>query len=290
METPTIVELPIEQLFISKGNVRTLQIESEELIPSIIQEGKIIKPLDVYPAGDNFAAIDGQRRLLALQKILNDQPELKDKFSLVPCIVHYDIHNDEEALEFSFINSILGRDTPPLDKARAARLLIEKYGSQQQVCKRFGFKKSTLSELDSINDLNPQVLELMKFNGRTRPLSVSEAIQLTKLPKEKQLEVAMKVLEADVTVTEGRDRIKAERGVSTEDRVPLVHSPLRSQDAEHTDNGEDREYVMSVMIPWSLYGLLDQDSKGNRKRMNSLVLDGIKTQLQRDGFLEVTPQ
>lgn len=133
-----IVRLPIDQLFVSQGNIRKLEIEAKDLIPSIIEQGRVIKPLDVYREGDRYAIIDGQRRFLAVKQIVVEHPDLKDNLGLLPCVVHADVHNEEEAFKFSFTNSILSKDTPPLDKARAARKLIEQYGSQDEVCKRFG--------------------------------------------------------------------------------------------------------------------------------------------------------
>lgn len=87
MNTLEVVEIPLDHLFVSENNIRRLQIEAQDLIPSIIQEGKIIKPLDVYRVGDRYAIIDGQRRFLAVKQIVVDYLDLRDKFDLLPCVV-----------------------------------------------------------------------------------------------------------------------------------------------------------------------------------------------------------
>ncbi|MFX0108366.1 MAG: ParB/RepB/Spo0J family partition protein, partial [Candidatus Hodarchaeota archaeon] len=82
-----ITQVPIEKLFISKGNIRTLEVEAEELVPSIRKDG-VKKPLNVYPAGDRFGIWDGQRRYLAAKKV-----GLK---SLL-CIVYEEIRDEGQA-------------------------------------------------------------------------------------------------------------------------------------------------------------------------------------------------
>ena len=52
------------------------------------------------------------------------------------------------------------------------------------------------------------------------------------------------------------------------------------------DNLADQEYWIS--IPANLYSVLDQAAKGNKRKIKSLVAQGIKALLQQNGLLEGT--
>lgn len=115
-------QIPIKKLFISKGNIRKLDVEAEELIPSIKKDG-VKKPLNVYPAGDKFGIWDGQRRYLAAKKV---------GLKYLPCFVYKEIKDEGQAKEFSLIDTLLRTDVNPLDKAKAIVEEKEKLGSLKE--------------------------------------------------------------------------------------------------------------------------------------------------------------
>lgn len=254
-----VTPVPIEQLFVSEGNVRKLQTEAEKLIPSILKDG-IIKPLDVYQVEERFAIIDGQRRYLAVKKILEDHPEQKDRFGEISCVVHDDIRDENQAMEFSFKDTLHKKDAHPLDKARAIRKLIELHGRLQKVSEETGIPISTLSQLDSLNDLDPQVQEMMR-NFHSGKGFLSKAIELSKLPNEKQAEMAKKILTKDVTGGLARSLIRAEKTGKS--------SPLK----------ESKVPIMIGLTPAACSALESAASvKGLRKEdyVESLVVDEIR--------------
>lgn len=213
--------IPIEKLFISRANIRTLQIEAEALIPSIMKDG-ISKPLDVYSSGNMLAIMDGQRRFLAVIRILEQHPELRKRLGRLPCIIRPGI-DDEKAVEFSLKEFMHRKDVCDLDKARAIRKLRETHGTLEKMSKETGIPVSTLSQLDSLNDLDPPVQEMMNFQVGKTHLSLGKAIEVAKLPRLKQLEVAQRV--QSCTTEEARRIIRAERTGQlspVEKRIPLI--------------------------------------------------------------------
>lgn len=252
MENFTVTEIPVEQLFISKCNVRTLQVEAEALIASIMKDG-INKPLDVYGSGREYAIIDGQRRFLAVMKILEQHPELRDRLGRLPCIIKTDI-NDENATQFSLKEFMHRKEICDLDKAKAIRRLKEKYGTLEKLSKETGIPVSTLSQLDSLNDLDPSVQEMMTFQVGKPRLKLGKAMEVAKLPKGKQLEAAQKV--QSCSTQEARMILKAERtGVSlvNEKKVPLLigllPEALSALESASADKGIRKEdYVQTLLF------------------------------------------
>ena len=69
--------------------------------------------------------------------------------------------------------------------------------------------------------------------------------------------------------------------------VPSLLSPPHNSGAEEQrDNLADHECWIS--IPANLYSALDQAAKGNKRKIKSLVVQGIKASLQQGGLLEET--
>jgi len=260
--------IPIEKLSISEGNIRKLCVEAEELIPSIRKEG-VREPLHVYQnKDDRFAIIDGQRRFLAAKKI---------GLTSLPCIIHPEIENEAQAKEYSFIQTLLKKDANPLDKAKAIREMKTKLGTLQKVHEKYGIPISTLSQYDSLNDLDPEVQDMMKVSTveTGKPLPYKKALEIAKLPKDRQLELAQKVLYSDQLETqkilwEEKSRLKGidkQLNCTSETRIPLL-----------------------VSFPKDTYSSLEKASgaKGLKKEdcVQAIVIEFLET----NGFLKSNPQ
>lgn len=183
-----IEKIRIEKLRISGGDIRKFDVEADDILVSVKKEG-VREPIHVYPAEGQFAIIDGQRRFQAARRA-----GLRE----VPCVVHREIHTEEQAFEFSFRHSILARNVHPLDKARAVRRMIQKEGGLATVCAKYGIPKSTLSQWDSLNRLDPGVQDLIRSPGelsRGMPgLHFKWARELARLPTGIQLEKAQRII------------------------------------------------------------------------------------------------
>jgi hypothetical protein len=75
--------------------------------------------------------------------------------------------------------------------ARACRVLTNKYGSYAEVAKHFRVNDRMIGQIDRLNDLNPEVKELL----RQRKLGVDEGNWISRLPMARQGDVAREVLD-----------------------------------------------------------------------------------------------
>ena len=256
--------IQIEKLSISDGNVRKLCVEAEELIPSIKKEG-VKEPLHVYKnKDDGFAIMDGQRRFLAAKKI---------GLRSLPCIIHTEMENEAQAKEYSFIQTLYKKDVHPLDKAKAIREMKTKLGTLQKVHEKYGIPISTLSQYDSLNDLDPKVQDMMKVSTveTGKPLPYKKALEIAKLPKDRQLELAQKVLYSDQLET---DRILLEE-----------KSKVRGIDTQLNCTSETRIPIL-VSFPKDAYSSLlkASEAKGLKKEdcIQTIVIEFLET----NGFLK----
>jgi len=69
--------------------------------------------------------------------------------------------------------------------------------------------------------------------------------------------------------------------------VPSLLSPPQNSGLE-TQGGNPAEYWINIPVESIVHSALVEAAKGNKRKMNSLVVEGIKTVLQRYGFLEGT--
>jgi ParB family chromosome partitioning protein len=122
----------------------------EELARSIQQNG-LIQPPSLRDLGDGtYAAIAGQRRVMACQRLgLTDI----DAF-----IVDWD---DDSALGASLVENLQRADMDPMDKARGLDELVRRLGSEQEAAKSTGLSVGTVRKylrlLELPEDLRAQL-------------------------------------------------------------------------------------------------------------------------------------
>jgi ParB/RepB/Spo0J family partition protein len=178
----------IEKLYVAGGDIRRFDVEANKLVVSIRKYG-VKEPIHTYARDGKYAIIDGQRRFIAANKL-----GLRE----VPCVVHAEVRNDEEAFEYSFSYDILARNPHRLDKARAIRRMIEKEGSVEAVHAKYGIPKSVLSQWDSFNRLDLEVQDLVRSPGELRRgklgIPFKWAREIARLPRDMQLGKARDII------------------------------------------------------------------------------------------------
>ena len=123
----------------------------EELAESIKKYG-VIQPIVVSKQDGYYGIVAGERRWRAA-KIAGLEE--------IPAI----IRNDDEQTnkEIALIENIQREDLNPFEKALGIRRLMDKYGlTQEQVSKKLGKSRSSISNTVRILYLAPDVLELVK--------------------------------------------------------------------------------------------------------------------------------
>lgn len=204
-----IIEEEKEVEIEGKGNLRTLKITEvepnreqprkvfnqeslEELADSIKTYG-IIQPIVVSEEDGYFSIIAGERRWRAA-KIAGLEE--------IPAIIR---ENDEQTnREIALIENIQREDLNPYEKAIGIKNLMDKYGmTQEQVSKRIGRSRSSVSNTVRILYLAPDVLELVK-QGK---LSEGHCKALAGITDQKrQYEVAIRMIERGESVRQAESK------------------------------------------------------------------------------------
>lgn len=164
----------------------------EELADSIKTYG-IIQPIVVSKQDGYFSIVAGERRWRAA-KIAGLEE--------IPAIIR---ENDEQTnKEIALIENIQREDLNPYEKAVGIRHLMDKYGmTQEEVSKKIGKSRSSVSNTVRILNLTPDVLELVK-QGK---LTEGHCKALAGITDEKrQYEVAIRMIERGESVRQAESK------------------------------------------------------------------------------------
>jgi ParB family transcriptional regulator, chromosome partitioning protein len=151
------------------------QDEIASLSASVKTHG-ILQPLVVRHAGDRYQLIAGERRLRAAQEAGLTQVPIR--------VVDF---NDQEAFEAALVENIQRTDLNPIEKALGFKDYTERFSlNHEQLAKRLGVARSTITNLIHLLDLTPEVQDGIRLN------QISEAhAKLLKGIKSKERQVAL---------------------------------------------------------------------------------------------------
>ena len=167
--SPMEMQIDEQEQVENKDNLKTLKITEvepnrdqprknfnqeslEELAESIKTYG-VIQPIVVSKQDGYYGIVAGERRWRAAKLAGLEE---------IPAIIR---ENDDEQTnkEIALIENIQREDLNPFEKALGIRHLMEKYGmTQEQVSKKLGKSRSSISNTVRILYLAPDVLELVK--------------------------------------------------------------------------------------------------------------------------------
>lgn len=169
----SVVEIPLEKLFVSPLNVRkTVDGESIVILASAIKELGLLNPITVRKAkggGDSYEIIAGQRRFLALT-YLNS--------STAKCIIRN--VSDVEALSISLDENEIRQEMGARDTVRAYSELFEKLGTVKKLAENRKASESKVRRYLSLQVLPDYILHAIDAKGREK-ISLDFAEQLAKI-------------------------------------------------------------------------------------------------------------
>lgn len=204
----TPIEEPVAEIE-EKGNLRTLKITEvepnrdqprkvfnqeslEELADSIKTYG-VIQPIVVSKQDGYFGIVAGERRWRAAKLAGLEE---------IPAIIR---ENDEQTnKEIALIENIQREDLNPYEKAIGIRNLMDKYGmTQEEVSKKIGKSRSSVSNTVRILYLAPDVLELVK-QGKLTEGHCKALAGIT--DQKRQYEVAIRMIERGESVRQAESK------------------------------------------------------------------------------------
>lgn len=123
---PQVIEIPTDQLFVGKANVRKNLGDISELTVSI-QEHGVLHPVTVRPADGRYEVVVGRRRTAAAKAA---------GLKTIPAIIKK--LNDDDAMIESLIENLQRGDLEVEDEGLAYERLLEVYGSLRNVAQVVG--------------------------------------------------------------------------------------------------------------------------------------------------------
>jgi ParB family chromosome partitioning protein len=147
-------ELPVELIKPNPNQPRT-KIDPEALagLASSIETNGVVQPLLVRPLPDgSYELVAGERRWRAAQAAGLEK---------VPAVVRD--QELAERLQVALIENMVREDLNPVDEARACAALVDELGlSKEELAKRVGRSRPTVSNLIRLLDLPDEALELLE--------------------------------------------------------------------------------------------------------------------------------
>lgn len=190
--------------------------EALEELASSIKEYGLIQPIVVTKKDGYYSIIAGERRWRA-SKIagLNE----------IPAIIRED--NERINSEISLIENMQREDLNPFEKALGIKTLITNYDlSQEEIAKKLGKGRSTISNWLRILNLEPRVLEMAK-QGKLTDGHCKALLAIT--DPEKQYQAAMHLMERGETVRQLEKKAKLKKTKEEMERNHILYKSIEEK-------------------------------------------------------------
>jgi ParB family transcriptional regulator, chromosome partitioning protein len=195
------------------------QEELSSLSESIRSVG-ILQPLVVRQVGERFQLVAGERRLRAAQSAgFNDVPVR---------IVNF---NDQQVLEAALVENIQRADLNPIEKAQGFNDYLQRFKmTHEDLAKRLGLDRSTLTNLVRLLELQPEVQTAV----RVGQISASHARALLAVSeRDRQVSMCREIIARGLSVhaTEGlvkEQKTEPSAGAATKEAPPEKTAHVQS--------------------------------------------------------------
>ena len=181
-----IKELNLDEIDISEFNTRkdlgagTEEASLDDLANSIREKG-LLNPIMVRKnKNGKYDLIAGQRRFLAIKKI---------GLNTIPSIIRDEL-NDTDATIISLIENVQRADMNPLDKAKAYKIIYEKYKDHTKVAQETGVSVPTIKKYLTLLNLSSTLQE--KLTTSDGPTGIGALSKLAEIFSRSEQEMAYK--------------------------------------------------------------------------------------------------
>jgi ParB family chromosome partitioning protein len=173
----TQTQLPLDRIQHNPHQPRkTFDADELAALCASVRSHGILQPLVVRVVDGQYQLVAGERRLRAAQEA-----------GLASVPVHVVDFNDQQVLEAALIENIQRADLNPIEKAQGFKDYLERFKmSHEELAKRIGLARPTITNLVNLLELTPEVQEAVRVN------QISEAhAKLLKGIKDREQQVAL---------------------------------------------------------------------------------------------------
>jgi ParB family chromosome partitioning protein len=165
--------------------------EDDVLLSNSIREHGLLQPILIRPLSHGFEIVAGHRRFQACRSL---------RWRFIPCKIRE--MSDKQAYEIQLTENMQRKSMDPLEEAEAFRRYVIDFGwgGVTELARKIGKSEEYVSHRLQLLKLPNEIKERV-INSK---LNVSQAIELTNMPPEKQSEIIQQVISNNLTVKQIR--------------------------------------------------------------------------------------
>jgi len=231
--------IPIERLEANPEQPRLVIGDISDLTASILEKG-VLEPILVRHnrENDQFTIISGERRYRA---------SLAAGLAEVPCIEKE--VDDAEMAEIALIENLQRKDLTALEEADGLQSLIDKFGyTHEQIAKRIGKARSSVTETLSLNSIPEDIRELCRDK---QVISKSMLLQIVRQPSREKMQEMVKRFSLGVLSREEarQERVQEQRQTRPKNYVFRFRPPTKnfSLEMKFTKSRVEKEELIDIL-------------------------------------------
>jgi ParB family chromosome partitioning protein len=165
--------------------------QDETLLNSIKEHG-LLQPILVRPLNHGFEIVAGHRRFQTCRSL---------RWRFVPCKIRE--MTDKQAFEIQLTENIQRKSMDPIEEAEAFRRYVVEFGwgGVSELAKKIGKSEEYVSHRIQLLRLSADIKDQI-INSK---INVSQALEITNIPSDKQSEIVSYVMNSNPTIKQIRE-------------------------------------------------------------------------------------
>jgi ParB family chromosome partitioning protein len=167
-------------------------VSQDETLLNSIKEHGLLQPILVRPLNHGFEIVAGHRRFQTCRSL---------RWRFVPCKIRE--MTDKQAFEIQLTENIQRKSMDPIEEAEAFRRYVAEFGwgGVSELAKKIGKSEEYVSHRIQLLRLSADIKDQI-INSK---INVSQALELTNIPSDKQSEIVSYVMKSNPTVKQIRE-------------------------------------------------------------------------------------
>jgi ParB family chromosome partitioning protein len=165
---------------------------ADETLTNSIREHGLLQPILVRPLSHGFEIVAGHRRFQTCRSL---------RWRFIPCKIRE--MTDKQAFEIQLTENIQRKSMDPIEEAEAFRRYVVDFGwgGVSELAKKIGKSEEYVSHRIQLLKLSPEIKEQIIRSK----LNVSQALELTTIPSDREDEIVGYVMNNNPTVKQIRE-------------------------------------------------------------------------------------